>query len=346
MSQAISDYPTTGSALRRASLRLDASWRQVLRAPLVLGLLVVLALQLVLALFLSRGASMAPAATDITLLSFEPEQIATIRIDAGEGDASVTLTRGEAGWVLPELGDFPASGTRIDQLLDSLAALRRPLPVATSAAARTRFRVADDDFERRLTLRGKDGDIRTLIVGDSPGFRRLFARLDGEDAIYDLRLALFDLSAEADDWVSRDQLRLDRERITRVAGPDWTLRRDEAGNWQLQDQVKPPAEAVVGDLLTTLSALSYRGVLGLEEQPAHGLETPLLTLDIELADGSGRRYRIGELEAGEDYALRVGTTGPVYRLAAFDLGGLLDLSLARLAEPAQDGEEKNLPPST
>ena len=63
--------------------------------------------------------------------------------------------------------------------------------------------MADDDFERRITLRGDDGELVTLIVGDSPGFRRLFARVAGEDAVYDLRLALTDLSADSDGWIDR-----------------------------------------------------------------------------------------------------------------------------------------------
>jgi hypothetical protein len=212
-----------------------------------------------------------------------------------------------------------------------------------------------------VTLRGQDGTIGTLIAGDSPGFRRLFARLDGDDAVYDLRLALFDLAADPDQWIDRGRLQLDRAKITRVQGPDWTLVNGEGG-WALadQDRGEPNVGPKVGlnhdavdDLLTSLSALGYSGVLGTEPKPEYGLDAPVATLEVTLAGGEPRTYRIGAIEAGDggaategeegaasarDYALSVSGDPYIYRLAAFEVEGVLDADRDGLLDRAAADE--------
>jgi hypothetical protein len=71
-------------------------------------------------------------------------------------------------------------------------------------------------------------------------------------------------------------------------------------------------------------------VLGTDEKPEYGLATPLLTLEIDRADGSRRTYRIGRIADSEDYALKPDDDRYYYRLAAFDLEGLLEQSAATL----------------
>ena len=320
--------------INKPMFRLDPSWFQALKTPLVIALGAALVVQVALALLLGGGSGIAPVVADTKLLAFDKEAVTVIEIQTPaetDGDAPVVLklTRANNGWTLPDLGDFPASGTRVQQLLDSLAGLTRPLPVATSVDAQQRFKVADDAFERRLTLRGGDGELATLIVGDSPGFRRVFARVGGADAVYDLRLALFDLSANNDDWLDRGRLQLDREKVQRLSSADWTLIRGEDG-WQLGGNEQSPDADAVDDLLGSLTSLGYSGVLGTDAKPEYGLDAPAATFAIGLADGTGRRYRIGALADSDNYVLKLDDDPYFYRLAAFELGGLLELTPAKL----------------
>jgi hypothetical protein len=167
----------------------------------VIALGAALVVQLALALLLGGGGGMAPASADTKLLPFDIEAVTGIEIQMpaetdGDAPADAEGDPCEDGWTLPDLGRFPGqrhAGAAV------AGQPRRPDPAAAGRHqrdAQQRFKVADDAFERRLTLRGADGELATLIVGDSPGFRRVFARVAGEDAVYDLRLALFDLSAE------------------------------------------------------------------------------------------------------------------------------------------------------
>lgn len=323
-----------GSMARKPMFRLDPNWLQALRTPLVIALGAALLVQLVLALSLGGGSGMAPVVADTKLLPFDREAITSIEIQTraeadGDTPATLMLTRADEGWTLPALADFPASGTRVQQLLESLATLTRPLPIATSTVARQRFKVADDAFERRVTLRGDNAELATLIVGDSPGFRRVFARVAGEEAVYDLRLALFDLSANSDDWLDRGRLQLDRDKVQRIGGADWTLLRGEDG-WRLAGTEQSPDMDAVDDLLGALTSLGYSGVLGTDAKPEYGLATPAATFDIGLADGSVRAYRIGALADSDDYVLKVDDDPYFYRLAAFELSGVLDSTSAKL----------------
>jgi hypothetical protein len=71
-------------------------------------------------------------------------------------------------------------------------------------------------------------------------------------------------------------------------------------------------------------------VLGTEDRPEHNLDKPVLALDIDLANGDKRSYRIAKIKDSEDYVLKEASSPYFYRLAAFDLDGLLDLSKDKL----------------
>ncbi len=320
--------------VKNSMFRFDPSWLKALKAPVAIALAVALVAQLLLALLVGGGSQwrrLLPTSgywrstrTRSRVSTFAPATRPTAR-----RQRTLTLIRDADGWTLADLDGFPASDTRMQQRL-----LGQPgEPDSTIAGgdqqhARQRFNVADDDFERRVTLRGDDGELVTLIVGDSPGFRRLFARVAGEDAVYDLRLALTDLSADSDDWIDRGRLQLDRGKVQRVAGADWILIRGDDG-WQLQDSDQSPDTDAVDDLLGSLTSLGYSGVLGTDAKPGIGLDTPAATFAIGLADGATRSYRVGALADTDDYVLKVGRR-PFYRLADFELSGLLDMTAATL----------------
>jgi hypothetical protein len=244
----------------------------------------------------------------------------------------VTLARHDGTWVVADLADLPVQGSKVEQLLDALVALQRPMPVATSEEARARFKVADDAFERRLTLEGETGPIAGLLIGDSPGFKRVFARLPGETGIYDLRLALSDVSARRDDWIDAALLRLEGEQIRRIAAHDWILSKDENGVWTLADQARPVDQETVSALVLRLANLGYRGVLGIADDPAYNQQDPIIALEIGLVDGSTKTYRISRAADSEDYVLKDAERPWYFKLSELDLGELLDLEAADLLE--------------
>ncbi len=308
----------------------SGAWAQAVKSPLLLGLLMLLGVQILAAIGLSLGGrgSLTPAALDSPLFQFDPKAVTAIRIEGGS-EGPVTLGKADQGWVIADLADFPADGTKLDQLLDKLAGLKRPLPVATSPEAQRRHKVADDGFERKVTLESGDKPVATLLLGDSPGFRRTFARPAGESAVYDLELALFDASDRRDDWLVRDNLRLGQETIERVSSGDWTLIKADGG-WRLDGFDQNPDEAAVSGLLSRIANLGYRGVLGNADKPEYNQATPTLEISVGLTGGAERQYRISQAKDSQDFVLKSSDRPWYFKLSEFDLEGLKDLSRDQL----------------
>ncbi|MEA3640167.1 MAG: DUF4340 domain-containing protein [Lamprobacter sp.] len=235
MSARLNPFP---SFLRNPGSRLDPSWRRALLNPAVSLMITLLVAQLVAALVLA-GNTIRSNIDHAPLLALSSEQITRILIRSA--DEHVELAHAAEGWVLPALADFPADADKVDQLLSRLMALQRPLPVGASSETQQRLKVADDNAERRIRLLGDAGELAQILLGDSSGFRRLYARLAGEEAVYDLPLANVQITSDSDDWVRHDQLWLDAEAILRISyhgHHDWTLSRQH-GDWQLTTKSGP-----------------------------------------------------------------------------------------------------------
>lgn len=324
-----------------------SSWSAALRTPLVLGLGALLVVQLLFAAVTSGSRGLTPAATDTPLAQFDAGQIDSIEIATPDDEQPLVLNQSDGGWVIPALDDFPADATRIDQLLQTLADLHRPLPIATSEPARKRFKVADDAFEQRITLRDGADEVATLLLGDSPGFRRRYLRPADDEGIYDVRFEVFNLSDQPDDWIAHDQLRLDRERIQRLAADDWVVTK-EGDHWTLEggpaQDGRELDQAKVDELLTTLANLGYRAVLGPEAPADFDPEAPMLALEIGLGGDTRQDYLIAarsgdEAEGGRDYVLKVENNPHYFVLSDFDLGPLVGLDASGLVKSteAEDG---------
>jgi hypothetical protein len=307
-----------------------------LRSPLIVGLGALLAVQLIAALVLGLGGSdLSPADSEGPLLAFEPDQVTRLRIASGEQE--LVLEKTESGWQLPSLGGFPVSEIRVTDLLGKLAAVERRIPVATSETAMARFRVDDRGFERRLTLEGAEGTLGTLFLGDSPGFRRLFVRAEGDQAVYEAELALFDASDEADDWTKKTVLQLEQEAIEGLTVGELTLRRSEDDAWVLEGMTQEETldQEAAQDLVRTVANLNFRGVLGTEDKPEYGQGSPLLSLEVDLGEET-RQYLLSEMTESEDLVLKVSSQPYFFRLSRFTAEDLTDITREDLIEGGKE----------
>jgi hypothetical protein len=190
---------------------------------------------------------------------------------------SATLVRDGDTWQLADLAELPANAARIDTLLGNLAGIRTQWPVVSSAAGRERLEVADDKFQRRLTLYRNDTQVGELYFGTSPGFRQTHARRAGDDDVYAITFNNFDLPADDNDWLDKELLAV--ADVTAIKGQDFELSKNAEG-WQL---------AALPSVLET----------GLDTAKAEGLATALRNLRVlRVADAA---------PAGESRALSVTT---------------------------------------
>ena len=217
------------------------------RIPLLTGLL---AVQLLLIGFLLLRGGSEPTAT--ALLDFEADDVMSISIEDGDGNR-VALDRTDAGW---RLGEVPADADKVTGVIESLAGGAAGWPVATSEDSQARFEVTAEAFQRRVRFDGASGELATLYIGSSPGFRRVHARRDGEDAVFSIDFAVHELPADRDDWLNTQLLRT--EGISRVVFPDGqVLALDDGGIWSLDGGAVD--ESATEEFVNRIARLSVLG---------------------------------------------------------------------------------------
>jgi len=267
------------------------------RTIMILGLALLIQLGLGITIYLhaqapAQGQSAGP------LLSFEPQQVSELEI-TGTDQQQLVVKKTAAGWVLPGHGDAPADADKITGLLTTLDNIKRPWPVATSADTYRRFKVAKDDFELRLVFRGKDGDLATLLVGSSPGFRKVHARLAGEEKIYDIPFSSYQASLKTADWIDKKILQVDPAKVTALELSGLRLVKKD-GKLQLEglSAQQKTATAKADQLLQSLTGLQVRDLYEAEQPfPEQSREVKL-----ELDSGKIRSYRFAKANK-DDYAL-------------------------------------------
>lgn len=197
----------------------------------LLGGLLALQLLAVAGLLIADGMGGAGAGT--ALLPFEAS--AVVKLGVASQDEQLALQRGEDGWQL-ESG-LPADAEKIREALEKLAGAPAAWPVATSSATAERFEVTEENFQRRLAFETEDGEASALYLGTSPGYRRVHARLDGQDEVFSIDFANYEAPTEAEQWLDKTLLQAQGAvSSVQLQGQDgaWRLERQgDDGEWLL-----------------------------------------------------------------------------------------------------------------
>lgn len=334
------------------------------------GLAALLGLQLALAVGLSMaGPNETASRPAAPLLDTSQEQIDRITIADGES-TSVTLHRDGGRWVVDERDGFPADQAKVSALLDTLSGLKTGTPIATSEAARQRFKVSETHFERRLAL-GSSGDtLATLWFGTTPSMGQLHVRRQGEAAIHSVALERHALATQPRDWIDHGVLQRPADQVVSLATKALTLTRmtsngspahgqDDSGTgtdttgqgtapksasgvkWKatpLSEQQTLDQDKA-NELVRQISGLRVRDLV----MEKVNLEKPLLTLDMTVKGEDGTKektltYRIGQRPGQDVYMLQVSSRPKDTFTVASSLGdSLLELASQKrlLKQPAQ-----------
>jgi Domain of unknown function (DUF4340) len=201
-----------------------------------------------------RQASM-QASAEPGLAPFSVEAVDELRI-SDQYDNETVLVRSGKQWLLKSLANIPADPARVDELLQSITGHSGNWPIARSLAARQRFQVADHYYQKRLTLLSEANSLGTIYLGTSPGFRKVHARSDSQDAIYSVDLEALEVSAFSSDWIEprllqvRTPLRIDTDLYNLYL---------ENGVWRSATGGAPEQQELE-TLLTSLKTLTVDGV--------------------------------------------------------------------------------------
>ena len=167
-----------------------------------------------------------------------PEKIQTILIK--HADATVTIKREGDGFVLPQKAGYPASVSRINDLLVRCLDVRCADKVTDSAANHAALGVADKSPEA-TTVSFLGVDDRPLIgfVMGKPGERGRgpYVRLTAQDAVYTAEAYLY-IDTDPLSYADRDLVTVSKDDVqsVKVQAPSaaYTIARDAGGNIALQ----------------------------------------------------------------------------------------------------------------
>lgn len=272
------------------------------------------------------------------LLSFDAGTVDGIQID-GEGEEGLVLKKRDGLWQLPALSGFPADQGSVDRLLEKLAGLEKGWPVATTAGAARRFKVAEAAFERRLTL-SQGGETRaTLYVGTSPGFRKVHVRVPDQDDIHAVEFSAFEAGVKPGDWTDKAALAHKAADILRAELPGFTLQRQDGrltvdGLREGEETVEDEAKR----LLDGLSGLRIRAVLGTEAKPEYRQGEPALRYTLGLGSGEAQTYVFSKPEGGDHYVLKASHRDEFFSVDAWTVDRIEEVTRDTLVRSTAEDE--------
>ena len=264
------------------------------------------------------------------LLSFEPANVTKLSV-SGEGE-TVGMARDGDVWRLqsgapngaPEV--LPADGGKISEVLDKLAGLDAPWPVATSDDSAERFEVTEGNHQRRLVIEDADGPVADLLLGTSPGYRRVHARLSGASEVYSIDFSNYEAPTDADQWLDKALLAAKGEVSSVMLEDAWQLARQDDG-W-LIDGAPADAEAA-DDLVRRFTGLRVLGTSDEEADAAGDADAagePAGVFVVTDEDGEHRLTLFHEAEE-DDYSLTSDRVAGRFEVATY-------IAEQMLADPA------------
>jgi hypothetical protein len=229
-----------------------------------LSAILIVQILLVVGLTVSGGNQLAVYSSDEPVFTLAVDAISSITI--ASKDDSLELEKKDGSWMIPSEDAFPADVKKVTEFIEKVTGFKKSWPVATSKSGLKPLKVSDDDFERKITFAGADGELATLILGSSPGFKKVHARAADSNTVYAVELATFELPATADAWTSKEFLYTDEANVEAVELPNVTLERVE-DSFVLSDlqENEEMVEKEVTSLLSQVTKPRYVKVLGTEK---------------------------------------------------------------------------------
>ena len=324
-------------------------------------LLVLLAVQLIIvaAIYLLKSNSDATYKST-PILDFEKSQLTKLVITNGERDSdsaseseseqlageksakAVTLTLQDGEWILPELNRLPANRVKLDLAIGKLMGLKSNWPVATTQDSQSRFKVASDNYQKKIQLFSHDKVIAELFLGTSPGFKKVHLRQYGSQEIYSLELNSYDFSDSATDWLDKALLQITD--INKINLDEFSLEKKQ-DTWTLS-----PSELVtegkqldvnkVDALVTKLASFNVLDVTNSEDAQSEKItaaEVDRLTI------GADQEYQLTFYKNESDYWVKRNDIDSLFTISSTDYNELVNVDAEKLlteVKPTDDNTQQ------
>lgn len=143
--------------------------------------------------------------TPVSLLNLEQQTITEITLQEGDNDKPLILVKSGDNWHLADYPNLPLLDYKVSALTNDLINSKINWPVSRTQASHERFKVADDNFEKRITYKLDDDEVEVLL-GESPSFKKLYARNGDNNDVFTIEFSGYQLSVDKNDWLNKSLL--------------------------------------------------------------------------------------------------------------------------------------------
>lgn len=285
----------------------------------------ILAVQIVLAIVLFWPRSTVSEAANAPLLSdFKAADVAGIVITDRDGN-SVELARSGDAWVLPQRDEFPALTDRVNELLGKIEKIRTNRLITQTEGSHKTLQVSDNDFVRKIELRGSNSVTHTLYIGVAGGGSAVHVRADDRPEVYLTSEVLsWDVNAQEGNWVDTLFLTVPQTATVGITlqnanGVFEFERPDGEGQWTMKGLAA--GETVVDNnvlsVVNQTTSLRMQSPLGKTSKPEYGMDKPQATVTLKTREGDQERtYTLTIGARLEDEKPRPGSSDKVYYYVA------------------------------
>jgi|GEM_PF-1624481 len=233
-----------------------------------------------------------------TIAGFDLDAADSLIID--DGETTLTLARVDDNWLVKGDNAIPADTEAVIDALESLSELEARFPVATTESSQVQLEVADDNFQRKLTVKQGEDELAQLYMGTSPGFRKAHVRLAGEEAIHAARVNVFDFQTDEVDWLDRQHFAFNE--VEGISGEGFAVR-FENNAWVIDEpenlqQTHVVDTAIAEEFVSSLEALALTGIY----VPVDDEVTELSASENAAGENLVSENLVSENAAGEDVA--------------------------------------------
>ena len=332
-----------------------------------------------------------------SLLAISASEVSKIEIsNPDEKDhPSIVLERGDKGWTVASADGYPVrddagasfgidpkdekkpATSTADTFLKKIVDLKIRRPIIRAKENHGPVKVADEKYERRLTLKGKDGkELAALFLANGTRARTVYVRRAGENEVYETDgVSVWDVSTVLGTWADLKYVELKQDEVVactlKLADGDKTITiekraiPDPAASqpttsapssqpttqpvktidaWFLAGPEAMRADTTeVENLLRKATSLRAGDVVGKKAPEGANFEKPTAVLTVKMKDGKEHLVTIGGQKAGDskDHFAKASGSDYYVTLPDWDVKSLLELTAEKLKEkpPASQPSE-------
>jgi hypothetical protein len=220
----------------------------------------------------------------------KPTDISTMTIS--DKNASTKVTRQGDGWVLPDAGNYPADGTKLNKLADEIAGLKNDRLVTQTAASQDQLEVSDSNYASKVDFQAA-GAAHTLYIGSMAGGASTHVRVGGQNPVYlTSALSNYDVKGDAAGWINTQYVSVTVAEVTSMSlknvSGELSFSKDAQGNWQLDGRTasEQTNTSAVDSLLSAATSMQITKPLGNKDDPSYGMAKPTAVLTVKTKTGS------------------------------------------------------------